>query len=245
MSSTRRPSSPLRSAARVSKAGSRKKSVPAMWSASRAACPIGSVPCIRRWNTTWSRRPHREHNMSASIIRAAFAAATISIGQISASFPAVTADSPAANAAQAVAVIDLATAAGAARVTAEWRYHDIDIVPAQFPAAGTDQQPSGPPQSTFDYAPHAGSARFDDSGWVVIQPESLTQRRGHGRLSFNWYRPQFTVPAQIGGVDAVAASLYFSTRLDDYAEIWVDGELARPFGGSGATVIAGWNAVNR
>lgn len=183
--------------------------------------------------------------MSASIIRAAFAAATVSIGLISASFPAVSAESPAANESQAVAVIDLATAAGAASVTAEWRYHDIDIVPAQFPAAGTDQQPSGPPQATFDYAPHAGSARFDDTGWAVIQPESLTQRRGHGRLSFNWYRLQFTVPAQIGGVDAKAAALYFSTRLDDYAEIWVDGELARPFGGNGASVIAGWNALNR
>jgi gluconolactonase len=79
----------------------------------------------------------------------------------------------------------------------------------------------------------------------VIQPESLTKRRGHGRLSFNWYRLQFVVPAQIGGLNAGSASLYFSTRLDDYAEIWVDGELARPFGGSGASVIAGWNAVNR
>jgi gluconolactonase len=184
--------------------------------------------------------------MSAFTLRAAFSAATVSIGLILANVQATRADSaPAAAEAQAIAVIDLATAAGAASVTAEWRYHDVDIVTAQFSGAGADQQPSGPSQATFDYVPHAGRAQFDDSKWAVIAPESLSERRGHGRLSFNWYRLQLRVPAQIGGVEADAASLYFATRLDDYAEVWVDGELARPFGGSGASVIAGWNAVNR
>jgi gluconolactonase len=179
--------------------------------------------------------------MSAFTLRVAFAAAVAAIGLI---LRAIGAES-AAGELPAIAVINLATTAGAASVAAQWRYHDVDIVPAQFPAAGTDQQPSGPSEATFDFVPHAGSARFDDSSWSVIQPESLMQRRGHGRLSFNWYRLQLTVPAQIGGIDAGAASLYFSTRLDDYAEIWVDGELSRPFGGNGASVIAGWNAVNR
>jgi gluconolactonase len=179
--------------------------------------------------------------MRAPFLRAALAIVT-AIGLMEAAGAGAAA--PAPNNAP-LAVIDLATAAGAASVAAEWRYHDVDIVPTQFPAAGADQQPSGAVQSTFDYTPHAGRANFDDSAWNVISPESLAERRGHGRLSFNWYRLRFTVPAQIGGVDAGAASLYFAARLDDYAEIWVDGELARPFGGSGAGVIAGWNAVNR
>jgi gluconolactonase len=176
-------------------------------------------------------------------LRAALAIAAVTIGLIGAE-RAARADAPDPNTAP-LAVIDLATAAGAASVAAEWRYHDVDIVPTQFPAAGADQQPSGAVQPTFDYTPHAGRAQFDDSAWNVISPESLAERRGHGRLSFNWYRLRFTVPARIGGADANAVSLYFAARLDDYAEIWVDGELARPFGGSGAGVIAGWNAVNR
>jgi gluconolactonase len=183
--------------------------------------------------------------MSAATTRAAFAAAPATIG-----FWVLMAFAPHAKAVVAsseapVATIDLMTATGAASVAAEWRYHDVTIVPTRFPAAGADQQPSGPEQATFDFEPHAGSARFDDSSWSVIAPESLMQRRGHGRLSFNWYRVHFTVPARIGGLEAGAASLYFAARLDDYAEIWVDGELARPFGGNGASVVAGWNAVNR
>jgi gluconolactonase len=36
----------------------------------------------------------------------------------------------------------------------------------------------------------------------------------------------------------------FETSLDDYAEIWVNGELTRYAGQSGGSVIAGWNAPN-
>ena len=37
----------------------------------------------------------------------------------------------------------------------------------------------------------------------------------------------------------------FQTALDDYAEIWVDGELSRALGQSGGSVVKGWNAPNR
>src|SRR4029453_8349323 len=37
----------------------------------------------------------------------------------------------------------------------------------------------------------------------------------------------------------------FETSLDDYAEVWVDGELSRVTGQSGGAVVAGWNATNR
>src|SRR5437667_7116258 len=37
----------------------------------------------------------------------------------------------------------------------------------------------------------------------------------------------------------------FETSLDDYAEIWVDGELSRFLGQEGGSVISGWNAENR
>src|SRR2546430_6503304 len=37
----------------------------------------------------------------------------------------------------------------------------------------------------------------------------------------------------------------FETSIDDYAEVWVDGELSRALGQSGGSVVKGWNAPNR
>jgi gluconolactonase len=53
------------------------------------------------------------------------------------------------------------------------------------------------------------------------------------------------VPEQIDGVATTGATLVFATSLDDYAEIWVDGELPRATGQSGGSVVGGWNATNR
>jgi gluconolactonase len=79
----------------------------------------------------------------------------------------------------------------------------------------------------------------------VVEPATLKQRRGNGRLSFAWYRIAITVPAQVGGFDTRGASIELATSIDDYAEIWVDGELPRAAAQSGGSVIGGWNAVNR
>ena len=141
--------------------------------------------------------------------------------------------------------VDLTTRDGAASVGAVWRYSDTRIVPTSFRAPDSAGQPYGAPVSTFDIEPHAGAADFDDSTWPVIDPASLSARRGYGRLSFNWYRLRFTVPERVGELDTNGASVYFETRLDDYAEVWVDGELARPYGANGGSVVAGWNAENR
>jgi gluconolactonase len=37
----------------------------------------------------------------------------------------------------------------------------------------------------------------------------------------------------------------FETQVDDYAEVWVDGELPHPTAQSGGPVVMGWNAKNR
>jgi gluconolactonase len=98
---------------------------------------------------------------------------------------------------------------------------------------------------TYDYAPHAGGADFDDSRWDQIEPTTLSKRRGAGRLSFNWYRIKITVPERVGDYDPTGSTLVFETSLDDYAEIWVDGELVRAAGQMGGSVVSGWNASNR
>ena len=143
------------------------------------------------------------------------------------------------------AVIDLATTKGVAQVAGEWRYSDVRIIEIPFRAPGPDGQPGTTPVKTYDYTPHGGEADFDDSVWPVITPESLSERRSHGRLAFNWYRIRITVPERIGGFDPTGSTLVFETVLDDYAEVWVDGELPRALGQSGGSVVKGWNAPNR
>jgi gluconolactonase len=143
------------------------------------------------------------------------------------------------------ATIDLGTVDGVKAVQAEWRYSDTRIVEADFRGPGPDKQPTGAPVKTYDYTPHAGGADFDDSKWEVISPTTLDQRRGNGRLGFNWYRIKLTVPERVGDFDPTGTTAVFETSLDDYAEIWVDGELSRALGQSGGSVIAGWNAQNQ
>jgi gluconolactonase len=143
------------------------------------------------------------------------------------------------------ATIDLTTDAGTALVKGEWRYSDARIVDAAFRAAGPDNQPTGAPVATYDIAPRAGINGFDDSAWPVIAPSSLNTRRGNGRVSFNWYRIGITIPDRIDGFDPTGSTVYFETRLDDYAEVWVDGEIGRGHGQAGGSVVAGWNAPNR
>ncbi|HET7873858.1 MAG TPA: SMP-30/gluconolactonase/LRE family protein [Terriglobales bacterium] len=143
------------------------------------------------------------------------------------------------------AVIDLATPQGVNLVKGQWRYSDTKIVEAEFRAAAADGQPSVTPALTYDFTPRAGGAEFDDSGWQAIDPQTLSQRRGAGRLGFNWYRIKITVPEHIGDFDPAGSTAAFETSLDDYAEIWVNGELTRYVGQSGGSVIAGWNAPNR
>lgn len=144
-----------------------------------------------------------------------------------------------------LAMLDLTTGGGVEAVAGAWRYSDVQLIPTSFRAADAAGQPSGEAVASFDYAPHAGGRDYDDSVWPVIDAATLGQRRGSGRVSFNWYRLRVTVPETLGGVGTRGKTLVFATTLDDYAEIWVDGELPRAAGQVGASVIAGWNATNR
>src|SRR6266404_5154496 len=143
------------------------------------------------------------------------------------------------------ASIDLATDAGAKLVKGQWRYSDTKIVEVDFKGPGPDKQPTGAPIKTYDYTPHAGGADFDDSQWEAIQATTLDQRRAAGRICFNWYRIKLTIPERMAGYDPTGSTVVFETALDDYAEVWVDGELSRYIGQMGGTVVGGWNAPNR
>jgi gluconolactonase len=143
------------------------------------------------------------------------------------------------------AIVDLRTPDGAALVGATWRYADAEIVPIEARAPGPDRKPSGAPVETFDIEPKAGARDFDDRAWTVVAPDRLDDRRAGGRLSFNWYRTRVTVPERLGPIATSGATLVFEVVVDDYAEIWVDGELPRTLGQASGALHRGYNAPNR
>ena len=144
-----------------------------------------------------------------------------------------------------LATVDLMSAKGVNAIKGQWRYSDTRIVEVDFKSAGADGQPTGNPTKTYDYQPHAGGKEFDDSEWELLDPAGLNKRRGSGRLSFNWYRIGITIPQRVDDFDPAGSNVVFETSLDDYAEIWVDGELPRSLGQKGGSVIGGWNTTNR
>lgn len=98
------------------------------------------------------------------------------------------------------AVVDLTTDDGARQMKAIWRYRDVEIVDADFRAAGPEGQATGAPIRTYDIQPKAGPRDFDDSQWPAITPSTLKNKRGHGLLSMNWRRGRWSdaVPVCVG-----------------------------------------------
>lgn len=144
-----------------------------------------------------------------------------------------------------LATIDLGSGAGAALVKGQWRYSDAAIVDTDFFSPGPEGQPTGKMIKAKDISPRAGGKLFDDSEWEKFSPIDIMKRRTAGRLAFNWYRINLTIPDRVGNIATAGKTVVFETSVDDYAEIWVDGELARGPGQMGGSVINGWNAPNR
>ncbi len=143
------------------------------------------------------------------------------------------------------AIVDLMTEEGVQLVQGQWRYSDAKVVEVNHHWPGSDLGPSGPPNRTLDLVPHAGAAEFDDTTWEVIEPVSLEKRRASGRLCFNWYRINVTIPDRIGSFDPTGSTVVFEVVVDDYAEIWVNGKLPLALGQTGGQLIRGFNAPNR
>jgi gluconolactonase len=143
------------------------------------------------------------------------------------------------------AIIDLQTDAGVQLIHGQWRYHDAQIVESDFVGVGPDLGPSGSPNRTYDIAPHAEATGFDDSQWEILAPSRTETRKSSGRVCFAWYRINLTIPDKIGGFDPTGATVVFELTIDDYAEVWVNGQLPLALGQTGGQVIAGFNAPNR
>ncbi len=143
------------------------------------------------------------------------------------------------------AIINLATEQGVKLVNGQWRYSEANIVEVDHHSVGADLRPSGPPNRTHDIAPHAGAADFDDSKWEALAPTQLEARKSTGRLCFNWYGINITIPAKVGSFDPTGSTAIFELVIDDYAEIWVNGKLPTVLGQTGGALVKGFNAPNR
>src|SRR5437763_13808122 len=159
-----------------------------------------SSAALHAWATEFNR-VHREAPICASMWRLRVAA-LFTFGALvflaGRALAETNADAPTG---KAKAVIDLATREGVDLVKGQWRYSDTKIIQVDFKAAGLDKQPTGAPIKTYDFAPHAGGADFDDSKWEAIEPATLEARRSTGRLCFNWYRINITIPSRVNDVD--------------------------------------------
>ena len=139
-----------------------------------------------------------------------------------------------------VHVVDLMTGEGSSAFDATWRCQEAKVV--ECPAL-SDSRPEY--KTTYDVDPHAEVLGFDDSAWEVVDPTDLGGRRGGGILSFVWFRATLTIPTEALGFATAGAKAVLRVNIDDYAEVWVNGELPRAAGRPSPACIQGFNMPNR
>jgi len=154
--------------------------------------------------------------------------------------PLLTAHPPAPPLLPPLHVVDLMTAEGSAVFAATWRAREAKLV--QCPALG-DAMPEFP--TTYDIEPHAEERGFDDADWTAVPATDLGGRRGGGMVSFCWYRATLTVPVNALGFDTAGAMAVLRVNVDDYAEIWINGEMPRAAGRPSPYTIQGFNMPHR
>jgi len=138
------------------------------------------------------------------------------------------------------AVVDLQTYEGVALVGGQWRYSDCRVEEIDFVELGSPEDPLGPgtvPNRTYDVV-RDGEPRD-------LAPADTQLRLAKGRVCFNWYELEVTIPERVGDLDPTGATVVFEVVIDDYAEVWVNGELPHALGDTGGPVVGGFNAPNR
>ena len=111
-------------------------------------------------------------------------------------------------------------------VNGVWRFA-AGLVPGE-PNEGLVPQLVGSPARLADY---------DDSGWEVCPDLTKWHSRG---LAFAWYRIKVTLPEKVAGRELAGSRCLFETCVDDYGELWIDGECNRDRG-----TVQGFNVPQR
>ena len=175
--------------------------------------------------------------VAAAVVAAAFLAGWSALAQTPMTLPPAPGSTPQLPPTYS---IDLMTPAGVAAIGSEWRYMDARIVEtAALPNAGAQWK------TTYDIAPKASKANFDDSSWPVIAPDTLKNPRCGGKICFCWYRIKITIPAKVGDRDTAGLRVGLVITVDDYAEVAVNGEVPRSLGRPSPAAVQGFNMPNR
>lgn len=76
--------------------------------------------------------------------------------------------------------------------------------------------------------PIALAPDFDDSDWAV--DTAIHKSRGTGQV-MGWFRREVVLPERVAGFEIAGSQATLLTNVDDYGEVWVDGELRAPVPG--------------
>ena len=122
--------------------------------------------------------------------------------------------------------LDLNNAADRQKVKSEWKVGE-GFVPGEPNEGLTARLLSSPPRE----------ANFDDSGWSLCADIRKSLSVG---FTFAWYRTTVELPLEVNNMPVEGARLWFETNVDNYGEVWVNGQIDRSTG-----VIVGINAPQR
>ena len=137
------------------------------------------------------------------------------------------------------AIVDLQTDEGVALVGGQWRYSDAQVEEIDFVELGSPEDPLGPgtvPNRTYDVIPHARGGDFDDSAGSLAPADTLF-RLVDGPRVLQLVPDRVTIPERIGDSTRPASTVVFEVVIDDYAEVWVNGELPVALGDTGGRSV--------
>ena len=122
--------------------------------------------------------------------------------------------------------LDLTKEADRRKVNGVWR-RALGWIPGE-PNQGLTAETAASPARLPDY---------DDSGWEIT--DNLREGISKG-LSFGWWRITVELPEVVDGQPVAGAQVFFETNIDDYGEVWVDGQIDLVRGS-----VAGFNQQQR
>lgn len=130
-----------------------------------------------------------------------------------------------------IAELDLENSEHLELTNAQWRFAE-GLVPGEPNGGLVNLMPDSP----------ARLADYDDSGWDVCENIQEIVLSG---LCFGWYRITVTLPEEVDGKSIAGSKVWIRTCIDDYGEVWVDGEIDLAFGESGRGAASGFNTEQR
>jgi gluconolactonase len=122
--------------------------------------------------------------------------------------------------------LDLNTEIDRRKVKGVWR-RALGLVPGE-PNQGLVAELESSPARLADY---------DDSGWEITDNVRDLVSKG---FTFGWWRITVELPEQIDGMPIAGSNVLFETNIDNYGEVWIDGDLDLVNG-----TVVGFNAQQR